>query len=252
MQVGLRNAALPVARSKLLGQSRTYASRFNPLSWVREKVSPVPKEKQATEEIEAAKKQAAEQGTQSVFDIQPVAPVKDTTVVKTGTVRSNAIDVRKAVKKPRRKEHKYSTAEFKISPRKLNMLANQISGKPIDWAILQMQFSEKRASTRIMNMLATAKDHATRYKHLNRSKLIVSEAWVGKGVQVPAQVEPRGRGHFGFRQHPCSRMTVVLREGKTLEEKKAGQRRKILKRIVSAGVTREDVPLRNPAPTWTW
>lgn len=150
------------------------------------------------------------------------------------------------------------------------MLANQISGKPIDWAILQMQFSEKRASTRIMNMLATAKDHATRYKHLNRSKLIVckfcctaptslqanfvfvAEAWVGKGVQVPAQVEPRGRGHFGFRQHPCSRMTVVLREGKTLEEKKAGQRRKILKRIVSAGVTREDVPLRNPAPTWTW
>lgn len=39
-----------------------------------------------------------------MFDIQPVAPVKDTTVVKTGTVRSNAIDVRKAVKKPRRKE----------------------------------------------------------------------------------------------------------------------------------------------------
>lgn len=53
------------------------------------------------------------------------------------------------------------------------MLANQISGKPIDWAILQMQFSEKRASTRIMNMLATAKDHALRYKHMSSSKVIV-------------------------------------------------------------------------------
>jgi len=53
------------------------------------------------------------------------------------------------------------------------MLGKQISGKPIDWAILQMQFSEKRASTRIMNMLATAKDHASRYKKMDLSKVVV-------------------------------------------------------------------------------
>lgn len=53
------------------------------------------------------------------------------------------------------------------------MLGSQISGKPIDWAILQMQFSQKRASTRIMNMLATAKDHASRYKKMDLSKVIV-------------------------------------------------------------------------------
>jgi large subunit ribosomal protein L22 len=53
------------------------------------------------------------------------------------------------------------------------MLANQIAGKPIDYAILQMQFSEKRASTRIMNMLATARDHASRYKKLEQEMLIV-------------------------------------------------------------------------------
>lgn len=151
------------------------------------------------------------------------------------------------------------------------MLARQISGKPIDWAILQMQFSEKRVSTRIMNMLATAKDHASRYKHLERSKLIVcmsleffprcisrsfilfvAEAWVTKGPRGPRKIEPRGRNHFGVRQHPNSKMSVVLQEGKTVEEKKAERRRKILKRIVSAGVTREDVPLRNAAPTWCW
>lgn len=70
-------------------------------------------------------------------------------------------------------QHKYSTANFKLSHRKLNMLGRQIAGKPIDYAILQMQFSEKRASTRIMNMLATAKDHAVRYKRLDEPKLIV-------------------------------------------------------------------------------
>lgn len=60
-----------------------------------------------------------------------------------------------------------------MSHRKLALLARQISGKPIDHAILQMQFSEKRPSTRIKNMLVTAKDHAARYKHLDQSKLIV-------------------------------------------------------------------------------
>lgn len=72
-------------------------------------------------------------------------------------------------------QHKYSTANFKISHRKLNMLGRQIAGKPIDYAILQMQFSEKRASKRIMNMLATARDHAGRYKRLDEGKLVVCE-----------------------------------------------------------------------------
>ncbi len=72
-------------------------------------------------------------------------------------------------------QHKYSTAVFKISHRKLNMIGRQISGKPIDHAILQMQFSEKRASTRIMNMLATARDHAVRYKGLDGQRLVVGK-----------------------------------------------------------------------------
>lgn len=53
------------------------------------------------------------------------------------------------------------------------MIGRQISGKPIDYAILQMQFSEKRASKRIQNMLALAKQHAINYKNLDPSKLIV-------------------------------------------------------------------------------
>ena len=53
------------------------------------------------------------------------------------------------------------------------MLGNQIAGKPIDHAILQMQFSEKRASNRILNMLATARDHAVAYKGLEKPKLVV-------------------------------------------------------------------------------
>lgn len=55
------------------------------------------------------------------------------------------------------------------------MLGKQISGKPIDHAIMQMQFSEKRASGRIKSMLATAKLHASVYKKMDASRLIVCE-----------------------------------------------------------------------------
>jgi large subunit ribosomal protein L22 len=69
-------------------------------------------------------------------------------------------------------QHKYSTANFKISHRKLNKLGRQISGKPIDSAILQMTFSEKRAGKRIRNMLVVAKSHAA-LKGIDRKKMII-------------------------------------------------------------------------------
>ena len=72
-------------------------------------------------------------------------------------------------------QHKYSTANFKISHRKLNKLGRQISGKPIDSAILQMTFSEKRASKRIRNMLVVGKSHAT-LKGIDARKMVIGTA----------------------------------------------------------------------------
>lgn len=149
------------------------------------------------------------------------------------------------------------------------MLGRQISGKPIDYAILQMQFSEKRASSRIMNMLATARDHAVRYKRLTESKLVVGmyktnggsyaadfctgEAWVSKGPKRSKNLEPRGRGHWGIRIRPSARLHVVLKEGKTVEEKKAEEKKRRLKRIVSASLVREDRPIRVAGSGgWAW
>jgi len=53
------------------------------------------------------------------------------------------------------------------------MLGRQISGKPIDYAILQMQFSQKRHAKRLRGMLVVARKHAVEYKGLDRSKLVV-------------------------------------------------------------------------------
>jgi large subunit ribosomal protein L22 len=119
-------------------------------------------------------------------------------------------------------------------------------------------------------MLVVARDHAVNYKRLDQSKLVVgqslvfltidqnsssrhiAESWVTKGPKSAKRFEPRGRGHFGIRVHPDARMHVVLREGKTPEEQAKEARARKLKRIVSAGLVREDKPLRNPGPMWAW
>ncbi|CUA69156.1 hypothetical protein RSOLAG22IIIB_03834 [Rhizoctonia solani] len=147
--------------------------------------------------------------------------------------------------------HKYSTAVFKISRRKLNLLANQIAGKPIDSAILQMEFSDKRAAQRVKSTLCLARDHAEMYKGLVRDKLVVAEAWVSKGDYIQ-RVDPKGRGRIGRKHHPSARMSIVLKEGKTHAEILEQQRKYKLGRIVGAGFVREDKPIRNPGPGWAW
>ena len=139
-----------------------------------------------------------------------------------------------------------------------------------------MTFSEKRASKRIRNMLVVAKSHAM-LKGIDPKKMVVgtansisitsffsrcpdvwlsfcykAEAWVTKGSRQHKRLEIKGRSKYGIRVHPDSRLSVVLREGKTRNELLAEERARKLRRIVSAGLVREDKPLRNPSSMWTW
>ncbi|WWC71699.1 mitochondrial 54S ribosomal protein uL22m [Kwoniella pini CBS 10737] len=148
-------------------------------------------------------------------------------------------------------EHKYSSALHKISHRKLNDLSRQISNLPIDEAIVQMQFSEKRASKWIKSTLALSRDHAID-KGLDRSKLVVAETWVSKGPKI-ARLDIKGRGKYGIKHHPSTKIHVLLKEGKTPEEKLAEKFAKDLRKVRSAGVVREDGKIRRKVISgWTW
>ncbi len=136
-----------------------------------------------------------------------------------------------------------------------------------------MTFSEKRASKRIRNMLVIAKSHAT-LKGIDPRKMVIgtpnlfllprrvyltvtrptqkAEAWVTKGPKVLKRLETKGRGRMGIRVHPDSRLSVILRAGKTRGQLLEEERARKLKRIVSAGLVREDTPLRNPRSMWSW
>lgn len=74
------------------------ASGFNPLGWVRDKIAPQVKEKQTKDEIAEAKKHAAEEGTRSVFDVQPTV-VKKAVVEGRGYVQAQMKNREKIVKK---------------------------------------------------------------------------------------------------------------------------------------------------------
>ncbi|OCF38762.1 50S small subunit ribosomal protein L22 [Kwoniella heveanensis CBS 569] len=148
-------------------------------------------------------------------------------------------------------EHSYSSARHKISHRKLNDLSRQIAGLPVDEAIVQMQFSEKRASSWVKSTLAIARDHAMD-KNLKRDKLVVAETWVSKGPKIQ-RLDIKGRGKYGIKHHPSAKIHVVLREGKTHEEKMAERFEKDLRRVRSAGVVREDGVIRRKVVSgWTW
>ena len=81
-----------------------------------------------------------------------------------------------------------------------------------------------------------------------------AEAWVNKGPggKAAKRLEIKGRSRMGIRVKPKARMHVVLKEGQTSEEVEKKVRMAKLKRVVSAGLVREDRPLRNPAPRWAW
>ncbi|KZV61010.1 ribosomal protein L22 [Peniophora sp. CONT] len=257
-RVGLRNAsslrcrASPAFASSsrvFVEARRQYAA--GPLGWIGEAFSPNVRKKQSEEEKEAARRKQAQKGTGGLLDPALVEPVKKSKAPAVAKSATDAKAAKKAKEGPSDGSHKYSTTNFKHSHRKLNKLGNQIAGKPIDLAIVQMQFSEKRNSKRIKSMLATAKQHAT-MKGLDPERLLVSEAWVNKGPILSRYRRYRSRSRWSIGKRPAARMHVVLKEGKTREELIKELRERRLSKIASAGYVREDVPLRNPPPMWAW
>lgn len=68
--------------------------------------------------------------------------------------------------------HRSWTGNFAISPRKLRELADVVRGLPIEMAILQMKFSPRAASHKVVEMLEGARDEALA-RGFNREQLAV-------------------------------------------------------------------------------
>ncbi len=100
---------------------------------------------------------------------------------------------------------------LRVSPQKLNLLAQLIRGKKVDTALADLEFSRKRIAVEVRKALQSAIANAENNHALDIDDLVVAEAYVGKAM-VMKRFSPRARGRSGRIEKPFSNLTIVVRE----------------------------------------
>ena len=100
---------------------------------------------------------------------------------------------------------------LRVSPQKLNLLAQLIRGKKVDTALADLEFSRKRIAVEVRKTLQSAIANAENNHDLDVDDLVVSEAFVGKAL-VMKRFSPRARGRAGRIEKPFSNLTIIVRE----------------------------------------
>src|SRR5918995_3103080 len=108
---------------------------------------------------------------------------------------------------------------LRVSPQKLNLVAQLIRGKKVGTALADLEFSQKRISREVRKCLESAIANAENNHDLDVDDLVVAQAFVGKAL-VLKRFHARARGRVGRIFKPFSNLTIVVRE---VEEKAAAK-----------------------------
>ena len=100
---------------------------------------------------------------------------------------------------------------LRVSPQKLNLVAQLIRGKKVATALADLQFSQKRIARDVKKCLESAIANAENNHDLDVDELVVAEAHVGKAL-VLKRFAPRGRGRMGKILKPFANLTIVVRQ----------------------------------------
>jgi large subunit ribosomal protein L22 len=100
---------------------------------------------------------------------------------------------------------------IRVSPQKLNLVAQIIRGKNCETALAELEFSRRRISNDVKKLLESAIANAENNHQLDVDRLYVAEASVGKAM-VMKRWRPRARGRAGRIFKPFSNMRLVVRE----------------------------------------
>lgn len=102
-------------------------------------------------------------------------------------------------------------SQLRISPRKLNVVAQLIRGKACGKALAELEFCRRRIAHDVRKVLQSAIANAENNHQLDVDRLYVAEATVGK-TMVMKRFSPRARGRAARIEKPFSQLRVVLRE----------------------------------------
>jgi large subunit ribosomal protein L22 len=100
---------------------------------------------------------------------------------------------------------------IRVSPQKLNLLAQLIRGKKVDRALADLEFSRKRIAHEVKKTLESAIANAENNHGLDVDDLIVAQAYVGKAL-VMKRFHARARGRASRIEKPFSNLTIIVRE----------------------------------------
>jgi large subunit ribosomal protein L22 len=100
---------------------------------------------------------------------------------------------------------------LRVSPQKLNLVAQLIRGRKASAALADLQFSRKRIAGDVRKCLESAIANAENNHDLDVDELVVSQAFVGNGM-VMKRFAPRGRGRAGRIYKPFSQLTIIVRQ----------------------------------------
>jgi large subunit ribosomal protein L22 len=100
---------------------------------------------------------------------------------------------------------------LRISPQKLNLVAQLIRGKKASSALADLEFSRKRIARDVRKCLQSAIANAENNHDLDVDDLVVAEASVGKALVIK-RFNSRGRGRMARILKPFANLTIVVRE----------------------------------------
>ena len=100
---------------------------------------------------------------------------------------------------------------LRTSPRKLNLVARTIRGKPAAAALAELTFSHRRIARDVKKVLQAAIANAENNHQLDVDRLYVKEATVGRAF-VLKRFHTRGRGRSARVEKHFAHLTVVVRE----------------------------------------
>ena len=128
---------------------------------------------------------------------------------------------------------------IRISPQKLNLVAETIRGLKVDKALAELTFSKKRVSTDVKKVLQAAIANAENNFGMDIDKLYVAEAYVGKAMVMKRwHAAAKGAGHKVLK--PFSNLTVVVAEKEAKKAPKAEKTEKAAPKAKTAKKEKND------------
>jgi len=135
---------------------------------------------------------------------------------------------------------------IRVSPRKLNLVAQSIRGKSAESAMSTLTFTSKRIANDVKKILQSAIANAENNHDLDVDDLIVSEASVGKNLTMK-RIRARARGRAGRIEKPFSQITIVVEEKRMLDMTKKKAAKSAVKPPPKESAPKKAAPAKAPS-----